>query len=116
MSSPSGGATPTAGAGPSRPPRRLPPKLLDDAARRIATLALFLVVVVVLVQVFQRLAQPQLLPVIDDPVNRLVTLANVLLGVALFVVHRYGLVTSRTILVSGMVFAVFTSLAISMIT
>ena len=53
------GATPSTG-GSLRGPTGLPPKLLDDAAQRMSILAVFLAVVVVIVQVFQRFIQPQL--------------------------------------------------------
>jgi serine/threonine-protein kinase len=93
----------------------LPPKLLDDAARRMSILALFLAVVVVIVQVFQRLIQPQFAAVIDDPVNRLTTLAAVLMAIGLFALHRFRLATSRTLLVLGMLFEVVVGFAISMV-
>ena len=74
------GATPATG-GSLPGPTGLPPKLLDDAAQRMSILAVFLAVVVVIVQVFQRFIQPQLAAVIDDPVNRLATLAAVLMAI-----------------------------------
>jgi serine/threonine protein kinase len=108
------GATPaTAGSPPGR--TVLPPKLLDDAAKRMSILAVFFAVVVVIVQVFQRLIQPQMVAVIDDPINRLATLAAVLMAVGLFALHRFRLATSRTLLALGMVFEVVVALSISMI-
>jgi serine/threonine-protein kinase len=107
------GATPTTGG--SLPGRTgLPPKLLDDAAQRLSILAVFLAVVVVIVQVFQRFIQPQLAFVIDDPVNRLATLVAVLMAIGLFALQRFRLVTSRTLLGVGMLFEVVVALAISM--
>ena len=108
------GATPISGD-TSATVTRLPPKLIDDAARRLSVLAVFLAAVMVLVQVFQRIAQPQLAPVIDDPVNRLVTLAAVLMAIALFALERYRLVIPRTMLIAGMAFAILVAFDISMI-
>ncbi|MEO8259535.1 MAG: serine/threonine-protein kinase [Acidobacteriota bacterium] len=107
------GSTPaTGGSLPGR--AALPPKLLDDAAQRMSILAVFLAVVVVIVQVFQRTIQPQLVAVIDDPVNRLATLAAVLMAIGLFALQRLRLATSRTLLGLGMLFEVVVALAISM--
>ena len=108
------GATPATG-GSLPGPTGLPPKLLDDAAQRMSILAVFLAVVVVIVQVFQRFIQPQLVAVIDDPVNRLATLAAVLMAIGLFALHRFRLVTSRTLLALGMLFEVVVAFAISMV-
>ena len=90
------GATPISGDSALTPVSRLPPKLVDDAARRLSMLAVFLAVVVIIVQVFQRIVQPQLAPVIDDLLNRFVTLTAVLMAAAVFAVERYRLVTART--------------------
>ena len=109
------GATPITGETTPVTVARLPPKLLDDAARRLSLLALFLAVVMILVQVFQRVAQPQLAPVIDDPINRLTTLAAVLMAVALYALDHYRLATSRTVLIVGMAFAIVVAFDISMI-
>jgi serine/threonine-protein kinase len=89
--------------------------MLDDAAQRMSILAVFLAVVVVIVQVFLRVSQPQLAAVIDDPVNRLTTLGAVLMAIGLFALHRFRLVTSRTLLRLGMLFEFVVALSISMI-
>jgi len=81
----------------------------------MSILAVFLAVVVVAVQVFQRLIQPQLVSVIDDPVNRLATLVAVLMAIGLFALQRFRLVTSRTMLGLGMVFEVVVAFAVSMV-
>jgi serine/threonine protein kinase len=96
-------------------PAGLPPKLVEDAAKRLSILAVFLVVVVVVVQVVQRFGQPELALIIDDPVNRLATLASVLMAIGLFALQRLRLVTARTLLGLGMVFEVVVAIAISMI-
>ena len=93
----------------------LPPKLLEDAALRLSILAVFVGAVVVIVQVFQRFAQPQFAAVIDDPVNRLTTLIAVLMAGALYALHRFRLVTARTLLGLGMVFEIVVAISISMI-
>jgi serine/threonine-protein kinase len=109
------GATPISGDASGATVTRLPPKLIEDAAKRLSVLAVFLAVVIVAVQVIQRTAQPQLAPVIDDPVNRLVTLASVLAAAALFALEHYRLATSRTLLIVGMAFAILVAFDISMI-
>jgi serine/threonine-protein kinase len=109
------GATPLTGEASRDAVACLPPKLVEDAARRLSLLAVFLAVVMVLVQVFQRLAQPQLAPVIDDPINRLTTLAAVLMALAVYALERYRVVTARTVLVVGLAFAVVVAFDISMV-
>jgi serine/threonine protein kinase len=99
----------------SQGPAGLPPKLIDDAAHRLSILAVFLVVTVVFVQVVQRFGQPELASIIDDPVNRLATLASVLMAIGLFALQRLRLVTARTLLGLGMLFEVVVAIAISMI-
>jgi hypothetical protein len=99
----------------SQGPAGLPPKLVEDAAQRLSILAVFLVVTVVVVQVVQRFGQPELASIIDDPVNRLATLASVLMAIGLFALQRLRLVTARTLLGLGMAFEVVVAIAISMI-
>ena len=107
-------ATPISGGGaPGQ--TGLPPKLLEDASVRLSILAVFLAVVVVIVQLLQRFGQPQLAAVIDDPVNRLVTLAAVLMAMGLFALQRLRLVTPRTLLGVGMVFEIVVAISISMV-
>jgi eukaryotic-like serine/threonine-protein kinase len=93
----------------------LPPKLIEDAATRLTILSVFLAVVIVIVQVFQRFAQPQLAAIIDDPINRLATLASVLMAAALFVLRRFQLARARTLLGLGMLFEIVVAIAISLI-
>lgn len=91
------------------------PALIQDAARRLAGLAIMLALAIVFVQVFQRAAQPQLLPIMDDPVNRLAALAAVLLGVGIFALHRTRAVSASTLLWIGMPFELIVAFSISMI-
>jgi serine/threonine-protein kinase len=96
-------------------PFRLPPKLLDDAARRLALLSVFIAALIVLVEVFQEVAQPKLAPILRDPVNRLLSLAAVLMGGGLFALGRSRLVAAATLLVIGMFFEVLVAFAIAMV-
>ncbi len=94
---------------------RLPAGLLGDAARRLAWLSVFIAVLIVLVETFQQIAQPKLAPVLQDPVNRLLSLAAVLMGVAMFVLERNKLVTASTLLGIGMVFEIVVAFSIAMV-
>ena len=110
------GATPVSGSSSAPVPLRgLPPKLLEDASRRLSILAVFVAVVIVIIQVFQRIAQPLLRPVLDDPVIRLVTLSTVLMALGLYALQRYRLVPASTLLKAGMAFEVGVAFDISMI-
>jgi serine/threonine-protein kinase len=96
-------------------PFRLPPKLVEDAARRLSLLAVFAAVLIVSVEIFQQWAQPDLAPVLGDPVTRLTTLAAVLMAIGLYALRRYKLVPAVTIVVLGMVFEVVVGFAVSMV-
>ena len=89
--------------------------MLDEGAGRLTSLALSLAMVVVAWHVLQRLAQPQIAPLLDDPVNRLVALCAVLMAAGLFALQRYGVVTSRTLLGLGMVFEIVVAFSIAMV-
>src|SRR4029453_14585429 len=105
----------TDGAPPAIGAVRLPPKLLSDAAYRLALVSIYMAALIVLVQIFQQFAQPQLASVLADPVNRLVSLASVLTGVGIFVLERYKLVTPSTLLGLGMFFEILVAFAIAMV-
>jgi eukaryotic-like serine/threonine-protein kinase len=107
-------ATPLMSSG-STGPVGLPPNLVDAAAKRLSILALVLVVVVVVIQIIQRIAQPEVVPIMDDPINRLVLLASVLMAFALVALQRYRIVSTRTILGFGMAFEIVVAIAISLI-
>jgi serine/threonine-protein kinase len=94
---------------------RLPPRLLESAAKRISLLSVFVAVLVVVVQLFQQVAQPELAPVMADPVNRLVTLSAVLMAAGLFALAHFQLVTSSTLIALGMCFEIAVAMTISMI-
>ena len=94
----------------------LPPhQLLDEGARRLAGLAAVLAVTVVTLLVYHRLVQPQIAPIIDDPVTRLTALFAVLMAVGLFALHRYKAVTSRTLLACGMMLEIVVAMWIAMV-
>src|SRR5215203_4081470 len=93
----------------------VPLQLLDEGARRLALLAAVLAVTFIALQLFQRLAQPQLAPILDDPIVRLAALAAILMAAALVALHRYHVVTSRALLSIGMVFEVLVAFAIAMV-
>ncbi|MGE5833957.1 MAG: serine/threonine-protein kinase [Acidobacteriota bacterium] len=94
---------------------RLPPKLLRDAAYRLALVSIYMAGLIVLVQFFQQFAQPRLASVLSDPINRLVSLASVLTGVGIFLLERYKLVTPSTLLALGLFFEILVAFAIAMV-
>jgi eukaryotic-like serine/threonine-protein kinase len=93
----------------------LPPQLVESGAQRLAVVGVALAGSVVALQVFQRLAQPQIAPIIDDPINRLCSLAAVLMGGGLFALQRYKVVTPRTLLRFGRVFELVVAFSIAMV-
>jgi serine/threonine-protein kinase len=94
---------------------RLPPQLLGDAARRLAFLSVFIAILIVLVEAFQLYAQPKLAPVLKDPVNQLLSVASVLMGLSLFILERKKLVTASTLLGLGMIFEIVVAFSIAMV-
>ena len=94
---------------------RLPPQLLGDAARRLGYLSVFIAVLIVIVEAFQLYAQPKLQPVLEDPVNQLLSLAAVLMGLGMFILERRKLVTPSTLLGIGMVFEIVVAFSIAMV-
>jgi hypothetical protein len=107
------GHTPLSETGPRT--RQLPPTLIAEAAGRLAWLSLVVAAVVVIVQLFQRVTQPAMVKVIDDPVNKLTTLSAVLFMAGLFALHRYRVVSNSTILTLGMVMETVVAFSIAMI-
>ena len=63
-------------------------QLVESAAGRVAWLAPVACAVIVFVQVFQAFTQPAMTDVVMRPGNRLASLATVLLGIAIFALHR----------------------------
>jgi eukaryotic-like serine/threonine-protein kinase len=96
-------------------PASLPPQMLDEGAERLTGLAVVLGSAVIAWHVFQRLAQPQLGPILDDPLNRLVALCAVLMAAALVALQRNRIVTSRILLRLGMAFEIVVAMSIAMV-
>ena len=90
-------------------------QLVESAAGRVAWLAPVASAVIVFVQIFQALTQPTLADVVMRPGNRLASLAAVLLGIAIFVLHRYKVVRPHTIAALGVPFEILVAFCISMI-
>jgi len=106
-----GTATPAA----ARNTFALPPKLLSDAAKRLAWLAGTVGILFIVVETFQQLAQPQLRPILQDPVNRLISLGCVLMAFGIVALHRFKLVTPRTLIALGMLFEILVAWALGII-
>ena len=87
-------------------PAPLSQQLVDEGASRFTGFAAVLAVGVVMFHVVQRIAQPQLAPLIDDPVNRLAALLAVLMAGGLVALQRFNAVTSTTLLQLGMAFEI----------
>jgi serine/threonine-protein kinase len=87
----------------------------EDAARRLGVLSLYTAALVVGVEVFQALAQPELARVLADPLTRLTTLAAVVLAVGVSVTQRFRLVVPATTLMLGMIFEIAVAFAIAMV-
>jgi serine/threonine-protein kinase len=89
--------------------------MVEDAAKRLGWLALVVAILIPLVQVFQRFAQPALTPALDTDINRLATLAAELLALGVFALRHYRVVLPRVLLVIGMVWEVVVAFCIAMI-
>jgi hypothetical protein len=107
--------TPATGSSGRSLSLRLSPKMREAAAKRLAGLTLLMAAVVVLVLVFQQMAQPQLAGVFRDPVIRLTALGVVLLALGVFALQRFRIATASAVLVLGMVFEVAVAFAISIV-
>src|SRR5262245_6533475 len=85
------------------------------SARQLASFILPIAAVIVLVVTLQQIAQPDVAAVYRDPLIRLVTLAAVLLGIGLLVLHQYQLVLTATLRPIGVAFTVLVALAIALV-
>jgi eukaryotic-like serine/threonine-protein kinase len=74
----------------------------DERAQRVVWLAAVALAGIPAVLLLWRVGQPQLAPVLGDPVNRLAALAVVFLSAAAIALHRYGAVRTETLLRLGM--------------
>ena len=93
----------------------LPLDLLDEGARRLAGLAAAFVVTVIAIFPLQLVIQPQIAPLLGDPITRLVALFAILIAAGLVALQRYKVVNSRTLLGVGMVFEIAVALALAMV-
>jgi eukaryotic-like serine/threonine-protein kinase len=107
------GSSPAATA--TRAVGRLPPTLVEDAARRFAQLALGMAGLIVVIEFLQQFVQPDLAPVLGDPVVRLATLASVLMALGIAALRRYRLVMPSTIVAFGLLFETVMAFTISLI-
>jgi len=105
----------TEDAAPAEQAAQLPHHMIEEGARRLALLAAVLSATVIGLYIFHRVVQPEIAPLLDDPVNRLALLASVLMGGALFALHHYKAIPPRTLLQCGMLFEVAVAFAIGMI-
>jgi serine/threonine-protein kinase len=94
---------------------RLPPPLVEDAARRLSILALWMAAVVIVIEFLQQQLQQDLRHVIGDPIIRLCTLASVLMAAGIYALHRFRLVLPSTIVALGLVFETVVAFTVSMI-
>ena len=91
----------------------LSPRLVSQASRRLCWVSLLAAVTTVLAFVFQRIVQPEVIPVQQDPVNALALLANVLGAAGLIALQHYRVVPPTTIIQFGMVFELIVAFSIS---
>lgn len=91
----------------------LSPRLVGQASRRLCWLSLLAAVTTVLTLVFQRLVQPEVVPVQQDPLNALALLANVLCAAGLIALQYYRVVPPATIIQLGMVFELVVAFSIA---
>jgi len=78
-------------------------------------LAAVFVVTSIALYLLQRLMQPQIAPIFDDPVTRLIGLISVLTAAGLVALRQYDVVTSPTLLRFGMFFEIAVALSIAMV-
>jgi hypothetical protein len=94
MSNPVGSArTPESGSRSRTRWLPVPPKLVEDGARRMAWIAPVSAGLIVAVPAGYYYLQVDLGPIFRDPVNRLLLLATAFLGFGIFALHRYDAVS-----------------------
>jgi serine/threonine protein kinase len=91
----------------------LSPRLVSQASRRLCWVSLLAAITTVLAFVLQRVLQPEVVPVQQDPVNSLALLANVLFAAGLIAFQHYRVVPPLTILRLGMVFEIVVAFSIA---
>ena len=90
-------------------------ELVEKGARRLTWLAAVFVVISITLYIFQRLMQPQIGPIVGDPITRLVWLMAILIAAGLVALQQYNVVTSRTLLRFGIVFEIAVAFSIAMV-
>lgn len=100
-------------ASPEEHDTGLSPRLVSQASRRLCWVSLLAAITTVLAFVLQRVLQPEVVPVQQDPVNSLALLANVLFAAGLIAFQHYRVVPPLTILRLGMVFEVVVAFSIA---
>ena len=90
-------------------------ELLEEGARRLTRLAEVFVVGALGVYMFQRLVQPQIAPLLDDPATRLAGLIAILIAAGLVALRKYSVVTSQQLLGVGVFFEIAVAFAIAMV-
>ncbi len=91
----------------------LSPRLASQASRRLCWVSLLAAVTTVFAFVFQRVVQPEIIPIQQDPVNALALLANVLGAAGLIALQHYRVVPPTTIIQLGMAFELIVAFSIS---
>src|SRR6187549_1548718 len=84
--------------GPEEHDVALSPRLVNQATRRLCWVSLLAAITTVFSFVLQRVLQPEVVPVQQDPVNSLALLTNVLFAVGLIAAQRYRVVPPATML------------------
>ena len=100
-------------AGPDETDVALSPRLVGQATRRLCWVSLLAATTTVFSFVLQRVLQPEVVPVQQDPVNSLALLANVLFAAGLIAAQQYRVVPPATILQLGMLFEVVVAFSIA---
>lgn len=100
-------------ASPDAADAALSPRLISQASRRLCWVSLLAAVTTVFTFVSQRLMQPDVVPVQQDPVNALALLANVLCAAGLIALQQYRVVPGATILQLGLVFELVVAFSIA---
>jgi hypothetical protein len=90
-------------------------EMLEEGSRRLARLAAVFVVAAITLYLFQRVMQPQIVPLLDDPISRLAGLTAILIAAGLVALRQYHVVPSRTLLRFGMVFEIAVAFSIAIV-
>ena len=91
----------------------LSPRLVHEATRRLCWVSLLAAITTIFAFVLQRILQPEVVPVQQDPVNSLALLATVLFAAGLIALQHYRVVPGLTILRLGMLFEIVVAFSIA---